>query len=53
MPPVSLATARPILVSGPHSAQAGGNISRAAELLDLNPTYLHRLIRNFKLKDRI
>jgi transcriptional regulator with GAF, ATPase, and Fis domain len=33
-------------------AQAGGNISKAAELLDLNPTYLHRLIRNFDLKDR-
>ncbi|MFL6194252.1 MAG: helix-turn-helix domain-containing protein [Thermoanaerobaculia bacterium] len=31
---------------------AGGNVSRAAELLDLNPTYLHRLIRNFELKDR-
>lgn len=29
-----------------------GNIARAAELLDLNPTYLHRLIRNFDLKDR-
>ena len=34
-------------------AQAGGNISRVAELLDLNPTYLHRLIRNFDLKDQI
>lgn len=34
-------------------AQAGGNISRAAELLDLNPTYLHRLIRNFDLKDQV
>lgn len=32
--------------------QAGGNITRAAELLDLNPTYLHRLIRNFDLKER-
>jgi transcriptional regulator with GAF, ATPase, and Fis domain len=30
--------------------QAGGNVTRAAELLDLNPTYLHRLIRNFDLK---
>jgi Nif-specific regulatory protein len=29
---------------------AGGSITRAAELLDLNPTYLHRLIRNFGLK---
>ena len=32
--------------------QARGNISKAADLLDLNPTYLHRLIRNFDLKDR-
>jgi transcriptional regulator with GAF, ATPase, and Fis domain len=32
--------------------QSGGNITRAAELLDLNPTYLHRLIRNFDLRDR-
>ncbi len=32
--------------------QAGGNITKAAEILDLNPTYLHRLIRNFDLKDR-
>jgi transcriptional regulator with GAF, ATPase, and Fis domain len=32
--------------------QAGGNILRAAELLDLNPTYLHRLIKNFDLKGR-
>ncbi|MFL6259708.1 MAG: sigma 54-interacting transcriptional regulator [Thermoanaerobaculia bacterium] len=32
--------------------QAGGNVTRAAELLDLNPTYLHRLIHNFGLKDR-
>ncbi|HEY2292055.1 MAG TPA: sigma 54-interacting transcriptional regulator [Thermoanaerobaculia bacterium] len=31
--------------------QAGGSITRAAELLDLNPTYLHRLIRNFDLKN--
>jgi transcriptional regulator with GAF, ATPase, and Fis domain len=30
--------------------QSGGNITRAAELLDLNPTYLHRLIRNFGIK---
>jgi transcriptional regulator with GAF, ATPase, and Fis domain len=30
--------------------QAGGNVTKAAELLDLNPTYLHRLIRNFELK---
>ena len=31
---------------------AGGNITRAAELLDINPTYLHRLIRNLDLKER-
>jgi transcriptional regulator with GAF, ATPase, and Fis domain len=31
--------------------QAGGSIIRAAELLDLNSTYLHRLIRNLDLKD--
>jgi transcriptional regulator with GAF, ATPase, and Fis domain len=31
--------------------QSGGNVTRAAELLDLNPTYLHRLIRNLGLKD--
>jgi transcriptional regulator with GAF, ATPase, and Fis domain len=30
--------------------QSGGNVTRAAELLDLNPTYLHRLIRNLGLK---
>jgi Nif-specific regulatory protein len=29
--------------------QSGGNVTRAAELLDLNPTYLHRLIRNLGL----
>jgi Nif-specific regulatory protein len=28
----------------------GGSITRAAELLDLNPTYLHRLVRSFGLK---
>ncbi len=32
--------------------QAGGNVTRAAERLRLNPTYLHRLIRNLDLKDR-
>jgi transcriptional regulator with GAF, ATPase, and Fis domain len=32
--------------------QSNGNVTRAAELLDLNPTYLHRLIRNFGLGDR-
>ncbi|HEV2846509.1 MAG TPA: sigma 54-interacting transcriptional regulator [Thermoanaerobaculia bacterium] len=30
--------------------QAGGNVAKAAESLDLNPTYLHRLMRNFGLK---
>jgi transcriptional regulator with GAF, ATPase, and Fis domain len=30
--------------------QESGNVTKAAELLDLNPTYLHRLIRNFELK---
>ncbi|HEX6904891.1 MAG TPA: sigma 54-interacting transcriptional regulator [Thermoanaerobaculia bacterium] len=30
--------------------QAGGNITKAAELLGLNPTYLHRLIRNLDLR---
>ena len=30
--------------------QAGGNITKAAELLELNPTYLHRLMRNFDVK---
>jgi transcriptional regulator with GAF, ATPase, and Fis domain len=32
--------------------QADGNVTRAAERLDLNPTYLHRLMRNFDLKER-
>ena len=31
---------------------AGGNVARAAEHLRLNPTYLHRLLRNLDLKDR-
>ncbi len=30
--------------------QTGGNISRAAKLLGLHPNYLHRLIRNLKLR---
>jgi Nif-specific regulatory protein len=30
--------------------QAGGNYTRAAELLDLHPNNLHRLIRNLNLK---
>ncbi len=31
--------------------QSGGNVTRTAELLDLNPTYLHRLIRNLGIKN--
>ena len=34
-------------------AEAGGNITRAAALLDLQPTYLHRLIRNLDLRGEI
>jgi transcriptional regulator with GAF, ATPase, and Fis domain len=33
--------------------RAGGNVAKAAESLGLNVTYLHRLIRNFELKDQI
>ncbi|HYU33009.1 MAG TPA: helix-turn-helix domain-containing protein [Thermoanaerobaculia bacterium] len=33
--------------------QADGNVKRAADLLGLNPTYLHRLISNLGLRDRI
>jgi Nif-specific regulatory protein len=33
--------------------QAGGNLTKAAELLGLNSTYLHRLINNLDLRDRI
>ncbi len=33
--------------------QAGGSITEAAKLLRLNPNYLHRLIRNLGLRDRI
>ena len=33
--------------------QAGGNITEAAKVLRLNPNYLHRLIRNLGLRDRI
>jgi transcriptional regulator with GAF, ATPase, and Fis domain len=33
--------------------QAGGNITKAAELLGLNANYLHRLISNLDLRDRI
>ena len=31
-------------------AQAGGNYTRAAEILELHPNYLHRLINNLKLR---
>jgi len=33
--------------------QAGGNLTKAAELLGLNGNYLHRLINNLDLRDRI
>jgi Nif-specific regulatory protein len=33
--------------------QADGNVTRAAELLGLNPTYLHRLISNLGLRDQV
>jgi len=33
--------------------QAGGKITEAARLLGLHPNYLHRLIRNLGLRDRI
>ena len=33
--------------------QAGGNITRAAEALGLHPNYLHRLLSNLGLRDRI
>jgi Nif-specific regulatory protein len=33
--------------------EAGGNITEAAKLLRLNPNYLHRLIRNLGLRERI
>jgi Nif-specific regulatory protein len=31
--------------------RAGGNYTAAAKLLGLNPTYLHRLLRNLQLRD--
>lgn len=34
-------------------SQAQGSYARAAELLGINRTYLHRLIRNFGLKDEV
>ena len=30
--------------------RAGGNYTAAARLLGINPTYLHRLLRNLQLK---
>jgi Nif-specific regulatory protein len=33
--------------------QAGGNYTEAAKVLGLQPTYLHRLIRNLNLRDTI
>ncbi|HET9229613.1 MAG TPA: helix-turn-helix domain-containing protein, partial [Thermoanaerobaculia bacterium] len=33
--------------------QAGGNITKAADLLGLNANYLHRLISNLDLRGRI
>jgi DNA-binding NtrC family response regulator len=33
--------------------QAGGNVTKAADLLGLHPNYLHRLISNLDLRDRI
>lgn len=33
--------------------EAGGNVTKAAELLGLHPNYLHRLISNLGLRDRI
>ncbi len=32
---------------------SGGNYTRTAERLGLHPNYLHRLIRNLGLKDRL
>lgn len=32
---------------------SGGNLTKAAELLGLNPTYLHRLISNLGLRDHL
>jgi transcriptional regulator with GAF, ATPase, and Fis domain len=31
--------------------RSGGNYTAAAKLLGINPTYLHRLLRNLQLKD--
>jgi transcriptional regulator with GAF, ATPase, and Fis domain len=34
-------------------SESNGNITRAAKLLELQPTYLHRLIKNLSLRDEI
>jgi transcriptional regulator with GAF, ATPase, and Fis domain len=34
-------------------AETEGNITRAAARLGLQPTYLHRLIRNLDLRDEL
>jgi len=33
--------------------KAGGSFTAAAKLLDLHPNYLHRLVRNLNLKERL
>jgi DNA-binding NtrC family response regulator len=33
--------------------KTGGNVTKAAELLGLNANYLHRLISNLGLRDRL
>ena len=33
--------------------QSGGNHTAAARLLGINPTYLHRLLRNLQLRDAV
>ncbi|HMB51973.1 MAG TPA: helix-turn-helix domain-containing protein, partial [Thermoanaerobaculia bacterium] len=32
---------------------AGGNVTKAAEQLDLHPNYLHRLITQLELRDQL
>jgi len=34
-------------------AEASGNVTRAAEKLGLHPNYLHRLLTNLGLRDRL
>jgi transcriptional regulator with GAF, ATPase, and Fis domain len=31
--------------------RSGGNVAQAARLLELQPTYLHRLIRNLGIRE--